>query len=462
MSLATGISDSIGEFDQFTQQLRMAEEAIDTKHFQTGGDGGPLGRPAGDYHRDSNFFGVFRKYDKGYIYYTADTGAHEVHGAILGKWASLGFEKSSLGYPKSDETKTADGTGRFNRFERGMIYWSPATGAHEVHGAILSEWAGESAQKGPLGYPVSDETHTADGIGRFSRFQRGSIYYSPSTGAHEIHGAILGKWSLLGFEKSFLGYPLSNETTTPDGIGRYNHFQHGSIYWSPATGAHEVHGAIRAKWGSLGFERGTLGYPTSDEFNSIDGGRVNTFQHGQIYWWPDMGTVVNLGAPLSGKPQPSAYFSNSIVFPGGIAITASYDTTIDHLGNVELRLHAHASTKAVSYDYGIVIVYLIPSGIGYTLSHGGHVSNVFLGDTHDDDPVIRLHSSAIENNWGQFSQVRILVPDPTADSNFLGVGWEEEVAGTLLNIVKRFVKISSDDDPQPEDQEPVDNGNGGE
>lgn len=30
---------------------------------------------------------------------------------------------------------------------------------------------------------------------------------------------------------------------------------------------HEVHGAIRDKWASLGYERGLLGYPISDEMN---------------------------------------------------------------------------------------------------------------------------------------------------------------------------------------------------
>ncbi|GAB16036.1 hypothetical protein ARGLB_105_00010, partial [Arthrobacter globiformis NBRC 12137] len=44
----------------------------------------------------------------------------------------------------------------------------------------------------------------------------------------------------------------------------YSHFSGSggaSIYWSPKTGAHEVHGAIRAKWAALGWEKGPLGYP---------------------------------------------------------------------------------------------------------------------------------------------------------------------------------------------------------
>src|SRR5215207_7282221 len=67
-------------------------------------------------------------------------------------------------------------------------------------------------------------------------------FWSPQTGEHDVHGAILEKWASLGWERGFLGYPLTDETITPDGIGRYNHFQGGSVYWTPTTGAHEVHG----------------------------------------------------------------------------------------------------------------------------------------------------------------------------------------------------------------------------
>ena len=50
-----------------------------------------------------------------------------------------------------------------------------------------------------------------------------------------------------------------------------------------ATEAHEVQGAIRSKWADLGWERSRLGYPTSDEV-AVPGGRRNTFQHGSITW----------------------------------------------------------------------------------------------------------------------------------------------------------------------------------
>ena len=106
-----------------------------------------------------------------------------------------------------------------------------------------------------------------------------------------VIGEIRKKWLALGGEKSVLGKPLTDELKTPDGIGRFNRFQGGFIYWTPKTGAHEIHGAIRDKWAALGFEESWLGYPISDEEKFPEGGRVSSFQRGAIYWWPDTGAI---------------------------------------------------------------------------------------------------------------------------------------------------------------------------
>ncbi len=103
-------------------------------------------------------------------------------------------------------------------------------------------------------------------------------------GSHEVKGAILSKYVQLGACNSFLGSPETSELATPDGQGRFNHFQGGSIYWHPSTGAHEIHGDIREKWASLGYERSFLGYPIADEIARNDGVRYSKFQNGSIYW----------------------------------------------------------------------------------------------------------------------------------------------------------------------------------
>jgi uncharacterized protein with LGFP repeats len=162
----------------------------------------------------------------------------------------------------------------------------------KVGGAIGTKYMDLGGRTGFLGYALTDELATPNKPGRFNHFQNGSIYWSASTGAHEIQGAIRDKWASLGWENSFLGFPTTNETSTPDKVGRFNHFEGGSIYWSPNTGAHEVHGAIRDLWAQLGWENSQLGFPTSDEFAIAGGGRRSNFQNGcYINWFPATGAT---------------------------------------------------------------------------------------------------------------------------------------------------------------------------
>jgi len=178
---------------------------------------------------------------------------------------------------------------------------SPATGTHQVIGAILGDYRAWGGPAGPLGYPLTDELPTPNGRGRFNHFQNGGIYWTPSTGAHAVLGAISSTYGLLGREDSFLGFPVTDELGTPNLQGRYNHFQGGSVYWSPATGAHSTMGAIRDLWGRLGWENSALGFPVTDEF-SIPGGRAQDFQYGSLRWTPAGGAYV-VGARVVGGGQ---------------------------------------------------------------------------------------------------------------------------------------------------------------
>ncbi|MCZ4557870.1 hypothetical protein O4215_20100 [Rhodococcus maanshanensis] len=109
------------------------------------------------------------------IYWSPLTGAHPVGGAIRDKWAQTGWEGGALGYPTEDELWVGPGgTGRMNRFERGVIYWSPTTGAHPVVGAVLSQWAGAGYEQSSYGYPTAD--HVQSGNALEQQFQNGRIY----------------------------------------------------------------------------------------------------------------------------------------------------------------------------------------------------------------------------------------------------------------------------------------------
>jgi len=231
----------------------------------------------------------WRPFEHGRLYWSPDTGVHSLHGAILAKYLALGGHLS-LGLPTTDESAGADGVGRFNLLSRNQgIYYHPQTGAHFVVGAIHTRYRQLGAEGGVLRYPTTDEGGAA--TGRFNHFQAGSIYYTPTNGAHEIFGAILSRWNALGGAAG-LGFPISNELRTADGRGTYENFQYGAIYWSAGTGAWEVLGAIRTRWNALGREQSYLGYPTSGEF-AVTGGRRSNFQHGYVVYEAATGRVTD-------------------------------------------------------------------------------------------------------------------------------------------------------------------------
>jgi len=223
-------------------------------------------------------------------YKTTTTGTGST--PIQAHYNQLGGSSGFLGAQVTPETALAGGA--YAGYRNGLIYYSGATGAFEVHGGIRSKWAALGSEAGLLGYPLTDESPTRDGVGRVSRFQGGSVHWSPWTGAFEVHGGIGAHFAALGEEGGgVLGYPTSDELRARDGVGRYNTFQYGVLYWSPATGAHEVHGAIGATWRSMGSEASTLGYPVSDEYY-VPGARRSDFQRGSIVWNAATGAVTIL------------------------------------------------------------------------------------------------------------------------------------------------------------------------
>ena len=75
-----------------------------------------------------------------------------------------------------------------------------------------------------------------------------------------VTGAIEAKRLSLGQAMSVLGNPVGDEAATPNGVGRFRHFQNGSIYWTNQTGTHVSVRAIQDKWASMDWEGSALGY----------------------------------------------------------------------------------------------------------------------------------------------------------------------------------------------------------
>ena len=257
--------------------------AIDQKHAELGGGRSVLGRATAPERAIAG--GRVRPFGGGAVYWSAASGAHEVHGDIVAAYKKAKGPAGVLGFPTTDEQPGAIRGARRSRFEGGTIYASAATGPHEVHGEICRQYRRLEEDGGLLGLPTTDEL-AAPAAGRRQEFQKGTIYFSTRTGAFEVHGAIRARYLELGGPGGFLGYPITDESDVLDAKGRstggkLSRFEAGTIYWSAKTGAHEVHGAIRDRYEQIGGPRSSLGYPITNESGIADV-RYNDFEKGII------------------------------------------------------------------------------------------------------------------------------------------------------------------------------------
>ncbi len=273
------------------------EDPITRLHAALGGELGPLGAPLAGERCGLRDSGCLREYQSGSIYRSRLTRPIVVDGDIRARWGTLGWENGHLGYPVSEASCGRRGGGCLQQFQGGMIAWSPATGAQAVDGAIRTSWEALGAHAGRYGYPVAGARCGLRNGGCLQQFQGGWVYWSPVTGAAAIDGQIRDRWGQLGWENGYLGYPVGGARCGLRAGGCLQLFQGGSIYWTPATGARAVDGAIRDRWGSLGWEIGYFGYPVTDARCGLRGGGcLQLFQGGSIYWSPATGAQAVDGA----------------------------------------------------------------------------------------------------------------------------------------------------------------------
>lgn len=162
---------------------------IGEKWQQLGRERGPLGAAISS-EANAPYGGRFNEFANGSIWWHPTIGeAYAVWGQIGERYRQLGGP--NFGYPITDELRTPDGVGRFNHFRavhlpgrpEASIYWTPQTGAVAIYGAIREKWAAEGWERGRVGYPIGDEV--ADGPFRRSTFERGFIRWS-STGGPQV------------------------------------------------------------------------------------------------------------------------------------------------------------------------------------------------------------------------------------------------------------------------------------
>ena len=245
--------------------------------------------------------GAFQTFENGAIVYSPDFGAAWLAQPIFAKLNSPEIAQGQgadgenirdyLGYPTGDTFPTIERGGQAAIFTRGIIVVRARGAAFVVYGLIYGHYANlgniaaGSIRVPVVGLPLSDEEAVPNG--RRSRFDGGDIYWKGASGAWEVHGAIRGAWDALGGPKSFLGYPTTDEVGVMNGateIGRSNTFENATMFWSGATGGFECHGEILKKYLASGGPAGALGFPTTNETDTPGGGRYNAFQNGLIVW----------------------------------------------------------------------------------------------------------------------------------------------------------------------------------
>lgn len=295
-----------------------ANNAITAAFDASGGDGGPLGPRAGDVYPVGA--GFAQNFAAGKMFFTPQTGAHFMQGAILEKYESAGGPaEGDLGFPTIDE-----GPGRapesrnatFSAPDNPVIFWTPATGARIVRGPINAAWDRLGGSSGRLGVPSDDETYSGSVVTQ--KFTGGELSYDSRAKAFttvppELAGelgdlaipddpiaAINAARRSAGGALGPLGAPEGDPYEIGD-AGMAQDFVNGTIFYSPDTGANVVTGQVLAKYESVGGPEGDLGFPISGE---QDGGlapssRMSAFAAEDkpvIFWTPDHGAFIVRGA----------------------------------------------------------------------------------------------------------------------------------------------------------------------
>ncbi|WP_442853274.1 LGFP repeat-containing protein, partial [Arthrobacter sp. H14] len=146
--------------------------------------------------------------------------------------------------------------------------WAPsATSSHRIRTTPSGTWPKSTPTteaRSPLATPTTNLRKGLKNRGSVQHFGRGSIHRSPASGAHVTSGPMRSTWRANGWERGPLGYPTS-DIINVRGSGTRQNFQGGSVAWSKATGSQPIIGAFNRTWKRDGALRSRLGYPTSKQ-----------------------------------------------------------------------------------------------------------------------------------------------------------------------------------------------------
>jgi uncharacterized protein with LGFP repeats len=272
-----------------------ADAAITAAWQAAGGDTGPLGPKDGGVYPAADGFG--QNFPGGKIFFTPATGAHIMTGAILDKYMSLGGPADGdLGFPTIDE-----GDGRapgsrnttFSAADNPVIFWTPDTGARVVRGPINAAWDKLGGSAGQLGVPTDDEAYRGNLVSQ--KFTGGELTYDRKA-------------------KTFMTVP-------PELAGQLEGLQ------IPDDPASAINAARRAAGGPLG----PLGAAQGDPYPIGSDALGQNFAGGKIFYSPATGANVVMGQVLAkyesvGGPQGDLGLPTSSEVDGGLATESRMST----------------------------------------------------------------------------------------------------------------------------------------
>lgn len=163
---------------------------------------------------------------------------------------------------------------------------SPQGGSSGASSTVPQDHPGAVALRGALGAngwigaATSGVQASAKG-GVFQRFEHGVGYWSPATGAQFVGEPVLSAWGAYGYQTGSMGYPRSGGVA---GVGGSRHqiFEGGIAYWRPGGRVSFIHGSILNAWAASGWEHSKVGLPTGRAVRQADGTMTQTFEKGSI------------------------------------------------------------------------------------------------------------------------------------------------------------------------------------
>lgn len=162
-------------------------------------------------------------------------------------------------------------------------------------------WLGNKAM-------IERELPCPDGLGRYCHYERGSIYFHPDIGSIAVpKGGIYEFWSGVGWETSWLGYPIAPYVTHDQGTAQ--EFQHGTICSQRGDEkGWPVFGGIRDTWLAGGGVDGKYGWPQSREYPhpTVVSVVVQNFTLDKIAWRMTDGPISLEELEAAQPPPPDA------------------------------------------------------------------------------------------------------------------------------------------------------------